>query len=231
MKTLILVIAILTSSADAAVFGYRQSASQSGNTALAFSSNNVAGNMIVVATSKFSVSAVTDTQSNSYNLVSAQVNGNPQLQVWVALNIKAGANSVTATGLNPSGANSSIAIIEYTVPASFAFGASNGGPGTPNNGSNTLHQSPSETLLVIASFDFATSHTWTGTNLTIRETVQEGGGQTLAIGDFDALTSTTATISTLGGCTGQCLSAALLNFQTTGGGAGTPAASAFVGLQ
>ena len=197
-------------------FAYLQSASQSGNSALAFPSANVAGNMIVVATSNISVTAVNDTQSNSYNLVAAKDNGSPQLQIWVALNIKAGANSVTATGLSSGGGNSSIAIIEYTVPSSFSFAGSANISAGMVNGSNGYYQSSSETLLVIASYDYGSAHSWAGTNLTVRETTTEGGGQTLGIGDFDTATSTPATISTLnGGGTASC-SCSLINFIMSG---------------
>src|SRR5271157_4120207 len=202
MKTL-LILFLFVSSVYASAFAYRQSASQSGNTALAFPSNNVAANMIVVATSNISVSAVNDTQGNIYTLLSSQNHLSAQLQIWCALNIKSGANSVTATGLAASGAGSSIAIIEYTVPASFASVAASGdnlNSGTPNNGSGTFYQSPSEVLLIIAAYDFHSSHAWTGTNLTIRQTTTEGGGQSLSIGDFDTASSTFATISTLNGC-------------------------------
>lgn len=231
MKTFLLISLLAASSLDATVFAYRQSASQSGDAALAFPSNNVAGNMIVVAVSQ-TVSAVSDTQSNTYSLVSAQSIGSPRLQIWVALGIKAGANSVTATGLAVAGAYSSIAIIEYTVPSSFAVAGTPGSTGTPNNGSATLYKSSAETLLVIAAYDFHSSHAWTGTNLTVRQTTTETGGQTMSIGDFDTATSTLATISTLNGCSlaASCLAASLLNFQTSTG-TGTPSASAFVGLQ
>lgn len=232
MKAL-LIIALLISSADASVFAYRQSASQSGNVPLAFPSNNVAGNMIVVATSNTAVSAVNDTAGNIYSLLSTQTSGPIQLQLWVAQNINSGANNVTATGLNASGSNSSIAIIEYTVPATYGVAAANGGfTINPVNGSNTQYMSPGETLLIIATYDFHSSHSWTGTNLTVRETTAEGGGQTMGIGDFDAATSTIATVSTLNTCSqaNSCFTANLLNFAITGGSTATPSASAFVGL-
>ncbi len=194
------------------VFAYLQSASQSGNAALAFPSNNTAGNMIVVATSNISVTAVNDTQGNSYSLVSSAASGSPQLQMWVALSIKAGANSVTATGLNVGGSNSSIAIIEYTVPSSFAFACSANIYAGMTNGSNGKYQSSGETLLVIASYDYSSAHSWTGTNLTVRETTTEGGGQTLGIGDFDITTSTTSTVSYLNGGSGSSITGSLINF-------------------
>src|ERR1035437_6733066 len=205
-------------------FAYLQSASQSGNTALAFPSSNIAGNLIVVATSNFSVSAISDTQGNSYGLVAATSDGSsggPQVQIWIALNINAGANSVTATGLNSGGNGSSIAIIEYTAPSSFASaGAACAGAGMVN-GSNGYYQSPSETLLIIATHDWSSSHSWTGTSLTVRETTAEGGGQTLGIGDFYSATSTTSAVSTLNGGGGSTRTASLLNFIVGGGGSST----------
>lgn len=200
------------------VFAYLQSASQSGNAALAFPSANVAGNMIVVATSNVSVSAVNDTQSNSYNLVSSESTGSNQIQIWVAVSIKSGANSVTATGLASGSQHSSIAIIEYTVPSSFIFTGIGAAAGTPPNGSNSYYQSSSETLLIIAAYDYSTAHSWTGTNLTVRETTAEAGGQTMSIGDFDTVSSTTATISTLN--SGQ-IAAGLLIIQAGGSGSST----------
>jgi hypothetical protein len=205
-------------------FAYLQSASQSGNTALAFPSSNIAGNLIVVATSNFSVSAISDTQGNSYGLVAATSDGSsggPQVQIWIALNINAGANSVTATGLNGGGNGSSIAIIEYTAPSSFAStGTANPGAGMVN-GSNGYYQSSSEALLIIATHDFSSAHSWTGTNLTVRETTAEGGGQTLGIGDFYSATSTTSAVSTLNGGGGSTRTASLLNFIVGGGGSST----------
>jgi hypothetical protein len=198
-------------------FAYLQSASQSGNTALAFPSANVAGNIIVVATSNLSVTSVNDTQGNSYNLVAAKDNGSPQLQIWVALNIKVGANSVTATGLSSGGPNSSIAIIEYTVPSSFSFAVFASYGAGMTNGSNGRYKSSSETLLIIATYDYTSAHSWTGTNLTVRETTTEGGGQTLGIGDFDTATSTTATVSTLNGGSSSSITGSLINFISGGG--------------
>jgi hypothetical protein len=193
-------------------FAYLQSASHSGNAALAFPSANVAGNMIVVATSSTSVTAMNDTQSNSYNLVAYINAGAASIQIWVALNINAGANSVTATGLAWDHAGSSIAIIEYTAPSSFTFvGSAIGGAGAIN-GSNSRYQSSSETLLIISTYDYDTGHSWTGTNLTVRETTAEAGGSTLGIGDFDTTTSTIATISTLNGGGAGTASCSLLSF-------------------
>jgi len=189
-------------------FAYLQSASQSGNTALAFPSSNIAGNMIVVANSGSSVTAVNDTQGNSYNLVTIF---GAHVQIWVALNINAGANSVTATGLNSGYGGSSIAIIEYTVPSSFGF--------VGINGPSARCQSSNETLLIIATYDPVSSHSWTGTNLTVRETTTEAGGQTLGVGDFYSATRTIATISNLdSGVLGGCC---LLNFIAGGGGSST----------
>src|SRR5674476_222230 len=199
------------------VFAYLQSASKSGNTALAFPSNNTAGNVIVVATSNNSVTAINDTQGNSYNKVANNLYGSSQIQMWLAVNINAGANSVTATGLNASGAFSSIAIIEYTTPSSLTFASGIGGSAAVN-GMTGRYQSSGETLLVIASYDWGSAHSWTGTNLTVRQTVTEGGGQTLGIGDFDTTTSTTATVSTLnGGSGGATATVGLLIFQVGGG--------------
>ena len=193
-------------------FAYLQSASQSGNAALAFPSSNTAGNMIVVATSNISVTAVNDTQGNSYNLITAISSGPAQTQIWVALSINAGANSVTATGLNGSGSGSSIAIIEYAVPSSFVFAGGNSSGPSGINGSNSRYQSSNEKLLIITTHDWGSAHSWTGTNLTVRETTAEAGGETLGIGDFNTATSTTSTISTLnGGGTASC-SCSLINF-------------------
>ena len=198
-------------------FAYLQSASQSGNAALAFPSANVAGNMIVVATSNTSVTAVNDTQGNSYNLVASGSDGSSSIQIWIALNINAGANSVTATGLLASGSGSSIAIIEYTAPSSFTFaGSAIKGTGAIN-GTNSRYQSSSETLLIIATYDYGGAHSWGGTNLTVRETTVEIGTQTLGIGDFDTATSTTATVSTLNGGGAYTVSGSLLNFIASGG--------------
>lgn len=201
-------------------FAYLQSASKSGNSALAFPSANVAGNMIVVAVSNISVSAVNDTQGNSYNLVASGSSGtSAQIRIWIAFNINAGANSVTATGLNASGAHSSIAIIEYTTTSSVA----SAGFAIAGSGSTWIsrYQSSGEVLFIIATYDFASSHSWTGTNLTVRETVSESGGQTLGIGDFYSATSTTPTVSTLNGGGTNSFTGSLTNFIAGGGGSST----------
>ena len=203
-------------------FAYLQSASKSGNSALAFPSANVAGNMIVVAVSNINVTAINDTQGNSYNLVASGGSGtSAQIRIWIALNINAGANSVTATGLNASGAHSSIAIIEYTTTSSVASAGSAVAGSGGTNGTNSRYQSSGEVLFIIATYDFASSHSWTGTNLTVRETVAEGGGQTLGIGDFYSATSTTPTVSTLNGGGTNSFTGSLINFIAGGGGSST----------
>jgi hypothetical protein len=174
--------------------------------------------MIVVATSNVSVTAVNDTQGNTYTNTASVANSNRQIQMWIAQNIKAGANSVTATGLSAGGANSSIAIIEYTAPSSFQFCYS-----LSMQSLSFASQSSNETLAVIATYDYHSSHSWTGTNLTVRETTSEGGGQTLGIGDFYSATSTITTSSAINGCSDSsgCPTTVLLNFTMGGGGSST----------
>lgn len=230
MKILLILIGLLSSSASAAVFAYVQSASKSGNTALAFPSNNTAGNMIVVMVSSSTVSAVTDTRGNSYALFGGpNVNSNVQIAVFAAINIAAGANSVTATGLNAGGANSSIAILEYTMPSSFYI---LGGSNASNPSALKTVAGLSETLIVFGSYDYHSAHSWTGTNLTVRQITTETGSETLGVGDGDATTVTLGTAFTLVGCTltPTCSNAYVVAF-ASGGGSGTPSASAFVGLQ
>lgn len=232
-----------TCSLHGAVFGYVQSASQSGNTALAFPSNNTAGNAIVVFTSVNSslglATAVNDTQGNTYtNLMSA--NGQPAGNTaWIARNIKAGANSVTATGLNASGAGSSIAIFEITTPATSAYAVLtcqtfNGGTNpfgcAAVNTNNFI--SPGELFVLISCYDFATSHAWTGTNLTIQQTTTESGPQTMGVGQHDFASIAAGTVSEILGCSntssGRCGYVGV-SLVSVAGASGAPSVSPFVG--
>lgn len=227
MKRIVIILIFLASQASGAVFAYVQSKSQTGNTALAFTSNNTAGNLIVVMMSHGAVTAVTDTQNNTY-FKATNVN---RTAVWYALNIAAGANSVTATGLNSSGAESSIAILEYTVPASYSVigGAS---IVVANTAAMAKFQTVVETLLVFSAYDGANNHSWTGTGLTVREVVNEGGGQGFAVGDTEVASVATSSTFSLKTCqsSGGCNTAFVIA-TAPGGGASTPSASAFVGVQ
>jgi hypothetical protein len=228
MKTLLIALLLTVSVAHAAVFAFVQSKSQSGNSALAFTSNNTAGNIIYVFVSTTAVTAMTDTNANTYQKLDQLNGGGPQIQIWVALNIAAGANSVTATGLAASGSGSSIAIAEYSHPASFNLVA-----GLIFTDTVAPTSAAAETLSVMGIYDFHSSHAWTGTNLTIRETTTESGGQTLAMGDNVSATVPLGTAFTFNSCSqgGSCLMAWGVNTQAAGGSTASPSASAFVGEQ
>jgi len=243
MKNLALLL-LVSMPLEASVFGYVQSASQSGNSALPFGSNNTAGNAILVFTSTASggaSSAVTDTQGNSYTAIIINAQSPAGINVWLAQNIKSGANSVTATGLNSSGAGSSIAIVEVTTPATTKYAVLNCQTenGTTNPfGCNATTDiiAPGEVFTLQACYDFANGHTWTGTNLTIRQTVQEGGGQTLGVGTNEYTSGITAgTVSEILGCSNggsnRCSYGGVQLVSTpTGSGGASPSSSAFVGL-
>lgn len=73
---------------------------------LAFTNNNVAGNMIIVqctCNSSDTISSPTDSQGNTYNLIYNDTTAaDPRGGAWFAYNIKSGANTVTGHygGLN-----------------------------------------------------------------------------------------------------------------------------------
>ena len=207
---------LFASCLSASTFGYVQSASQSGNTALAFPSPNTPGNAILVFTSiglsgTGKCTLASDTQGNVYGELVLNSQSPAGMTVWVAQNIKAGANSVSCAGLNASGGGSSIAIIEVQTPMAAKYVVSTcmgeNGTGGPfacsgNLGSNYF-VSQVELFAVLASYDANSAITWTGTNLTIRETTTEVGPatQTLGVGTNDYASGVAlGTASTINGC-------------------------------
>lgn len=119
-------------------FAYVQSAnvSTSASHSVAFGSNNVKNNIIICAISgggdsvatQGATSVVTDTQGNQYYCVQGSTFGESLL--FVAVNIKAGANTVTYAG-GAGHANGQIYIAEYfssvnyfVCPGGFSAGAS-----------------------------------------------------------------------------------------------------------
>lgn len=115
----------------------------SGNIGVAFPANNTAGNCIVVVASDWAgaPSAVTDSQGNTYALAVSNP-GTWFVSVWYALNIKAGANTVTAT--NSSGNTCQLTIHEYSgialTGALLGSSSANGAVASLGTGSVSISQ-------------------------------------------------------------------------------------------
>jgi len=124
---------------------------------LAFSSDNVTGNMIVVVvidqTATGSTFTCSDSQGNTYASL-AQINnasgGTPACgQVFYAFNIAAGPNTVTATS---SGGVSKLAIHEFSSVSAFDVSNSATGSGNTHNSGSVTTNFPDELLF---GFEFA----------------------------------------------------------------------------
>src|SRR5216684_1451788 len=234
MKRLILCLLLIGSAARATTFAFVQSKSQSVNTALAFTSNNTAGNMIIFWCSSNSVTAVTDTRGNTYVKLAGSTAGSTiqsartETSIFAAFNIAAGANSVTPTGMAANGSFANMAIAEYVVFTSLNVGA-----GLNDTTAMSIGQiGASETLIVLGAQDFHSNHGWTGTNITVREQMHDSNGSCAGYGDTVASTVAAGTAHSLDSCsqTDSCLSSGATFFQAGGGGGGAgPASSAFVG--
>ncbi len=113
----------------------------------AFSSNNTAGNTIVVAAgwNGTGTPTISDTAGNTYSLAKSQTNGSWTAGVWIAHNIVGGANSVTLT---LTGESFDATYLEYSglVSTDQVAGASGFG-GTPSSGSTPNTTQSNEMIL------------------------------------------------------------------------------------
>ena len=143
-------VALLALPLAAANFAYVQSASAPGGS-VAFASNNTSGDAIVATVyGYFASPSISDTQGNTY--VSQVVGLN--IQIWIATNVKSGANTVSLTGgsccISPYGGRG-IVIAEYSSVSSNYCAA----PGTAPPSSTTVvsggaFRSANETIALIA---------------------------------------------------------------------------------
>jgi hypothetical protein len=126
----------------------------------AFTSNNTAGNAIIVVTYATAPGAgiPSDTQGNTYNIVQLQVFNN--IAIYAALNIHAGANTITTTGGNGfvAAEYSSINPTYYVCPGSSDT-ISSSGAGFSGGGSVTF-TSPSEVMAVFGGNITASGGSW-----------------------------------------------------------------------
>jgi hypothetical protein len=233
MKKLLLFFALAWPSFGA-VFSYAQSANAVSATSAAFGSNNTAGNLIVAVLINYAqtmASSVTDSQGNTYTTapLDTSTGQNGQIQTWIAVGIKAGANTVTFNGASSS--NNVVIIAEYTVPASYlvvslpknlALNLSSWTIQFPAvlGGSPTL---PSEVMLIPIFYDFQTFHTWSLSSGTVRQLVDQPGGASCLLGDYDA-TSPSGIVSTVlsqSSGTGDWIGSSVVLLSLAGGGGGS----------
>ena len=107
-----------------------------------FNSNNTAGNLIIVAVRISSLTTtvgIADTQTNTYSsaISQPQATNTHQIQIFYAANVKAGANTVTAT-YSASDNHPWMAIYEYsgltTISPLDQVAGAQGSNATPNSG-------------------------------------------------------------------------------------------------
>jgi len=163
---------------------------------VSFLSANTAGNLIVVSVRMSSTSqtvTITDSTGNSYvDAVSqAQTSDGHQVHIFYAKNIKAGANTVTAT-FSATNKHPWLAVYEYsglsTANPLDRTAHAQGSSTSPNSGASAITTNANE--LVFAAAGFPNSYSGTAT---------AGGGYTLQqqdTGTSRAVTETTIVAST-----------------------------------
>ena len=215
------------------VFTYVQSAQAVTTAVTAFSTANVAGNLIVVVDAGFNVTlptSVGDSQGNTYHqLVYADLSdaSNNHISVWYATGIAAGTNTATLTGASTPSSQGMI-VAEYTVPAAYLLGS----VATPQQlnrttsvisvptlavGSPTF---PAEVMLIPIFSDLYGFHTWTLSTGTVRQSVSIPGGATVFLGDCDYTAPTGVAVTTASGSSGGWCGASmyLMTLSSAGGG-------------
>jgi hypothetical protein len=106
--------------------------SSPGATSLAFSSNVTSGNLLIAALGLFaggSLSSVTDTLGNTWNLAAANNNGSDKEWIYWTIAGSSGANTVTAagTGWGVGGYNSTLLVAEVSGGLTGAIDVAGGG--------------------------------------------------------------------------------------------------------
>lgn len=212
---------------------YVQSASASpGGSSKAFAGDNTAGNMLVASFCAFSgtlPSAVTDSQGNTWVLVSGSVTAAAAINIFVAFNCAAGANTVSYTGLAGAGGGDAAMIAEYAAPAAgtgFNLFAMAGGIG--QNFPDTGHGytvGATASVVIMAAYDKSTSHAWTGVNSTVREDQHPLALGSMALADGDNSTVTGGTQFAISGGGVNTVGVNIIVFAAGGGGGGSTAAN------
>lgn len=214
-------------------FGFIQSISSTGVASLAFSSNVTAGSLIVVHLAGVDsvTSTVTDNLGNSYSRV-LNLGTSYAYSMWIAFGAAAGATTISASGMGGS-ANSNIAICEYSLVSTYNWNAmmtnniNLGGSDVPI----PLFTTPTQTLVIMGLYDFASFHSWSATNLTVRETTHEPDSATLGCADGIFTDITTATSAMMSGATSSFVAGCTLALYATpsGGGGGIMVGSGMTG--
>lgn len=116
----------------------------SSSTTLAFSSNNTAGNLIVVCVGFFKylagTASVSDSQGNTYTRANQQATGSTEADMWFAPNCNGGANTITISNTSTN-VDFDVIIAEYSgadtiSPLDAASGATSGSSATLSIGSS-----------------------------------------------------------------------------------------------
>ncbi len=152
--------------------------------AVTFPSNNAAGNAIVVMASWYAAPGtptISDTKGNTYTMLPALTGGGAgngeqtSILIWYALNIVAGANTVTISG---AGIDVGITAVEYSgVATSGAIGITSTLPyfgGTPTTTPTSSSFTPSAGSLLFVAFADETNP---------QNSIAAGTGYTLIQGD------------------------------------------------
>lgn len=162
---------------------------------IAFGSNNTAGNFIAVI-SRYATNGLTttisDTRTNTYNFAVKReqpADSNGSLEIWYAMNIAAGANTVTFA--TSGGAN-----IKRFIIAEYSSVATTGALDQTNSAvaastapaSGTVTPTQDGELFIAGGFSSGTRVFTAGTDFTMITTV---GGDRLAAEDYVQPTATT----------------------------------------
>jgi hypothetical protein len=162
---------------------YVHTYSYPGNSVI-FPSSNTAGNAIVVMASWYAAPGtptISDTRGNTYTMLPALTGGGAgngeqtSILIWYALNIAAGANTVTISG---AGIDVGITAVEYSgIATSGAIGITSTLPyfgGTPTTTPTSSSFSPSAGSLLFVAFADETNP---------QNSIAAGSGYTLIQGD------------------------------------------------
>src|SRR5262245_29334819 len=158
-------------------------ASNATSLAVAFLSNNIAGNFLFAGLNSaagLGSEGITDSRNSYSNDVAQVSNGDSKAGVWTALNCGAGANTVTATG-GGSG-NREMIIAEYPTVAlvsAFDKSVSATGFGTALASGNTATTTQSDELIIgFAGAGNSANQPYTP-GATFTERAESGGGNNL----------------------------------------------------
>ena len=183
MRVLALLFAAwMTLPAYGANFAFVQSKIENGTGALAFTSNTTAGHAIVVVLFTFTLTGISDSQSNTFAPCATHV----VVVVCTAVAIAGGADTVTVTGsANGYGSSSSMAIAEYSsISSGYAFSAIYGGAGATGVSGGTF-RTPTEAMAIVLGYNVYTCTTMTLAAGTIRSGQCMTLGEEGAFGDND----------------------------------------------